>query len=237
MYYSVIKADYSNGDTVFVTIIRTVILYILIVFAVRVMGKRQISEMQPSELVITLIIADIASIPMEDNSRPMLSGIVPMLILVALEIIVSVLMMKSALLRKAVCGSPVMIIKDGILMQDEMKRLRITTEDLCVQLRESGVFSLSDVQYCIAETNGKLSVLQKPQKRNPSCEDMKLKPKDAGLDVVVINDGKYLDNSIKLVNADKQLINKILNKECCKLSEVFIMTLNQIGDYSIIRKQ
>ena len=221
----------------FVTIIRTVILYALIVFAVRIMGKRQISEMQPSELVITLIIADIASIPMEDNSRPMLSGLVPMLILVALEIIVSILMMKSSVIRKTVCGSPVMIIKDGVILQNEMKRLRITTEDLCVQLRESGVFSLSDIQYCIAETNGKLSVLQKPPKRNPSCEDLKLKTKDEGLDVVVINDGKYLNNSIDLINSDKKAVDKILKKESCKPGDVFIMTLNQAGGYSIIRKQ
>ncbi|MBR1731237.1 MAG: DUF421 domain-containing protein, partial [Ruminococcus sp.] len=158
-----------------ITIIRTIILYVLIIFAVRIMGKRQLSELQPSELVITLIIADIASIPMENNSRPLLSGIIPMLILVSLEIIVSVLMMKIPRFRKVICGSPVMIVENGKLLQNEMKRLRITTEDLCVQLRQLGVFSLGDVEYCIAETNGKLSVLQKPDKRNPTAEDMNIK--------------------------------------------------------------
>lgn len=221
----------------FITIIRTIILYILIIFAVRIMGKRQLSELQPSELVVTLIIADIASIPMEDNSRPLLSGIVPMLMLVALEIIVSVLMMKNSRFRKIICGSPVMIIKDGNLMQNEMKRLRITTEDLCVQLRQLGVFSLDDVEYCIAETNGKLSVLQKPGKRNPTADEMQIKIDDTGIETVIINDGEFLNNSIKLAQTDTANIKKILKKEKTKLSDVFIMTYNQTGDYRIIKKE
>jgi len=220
----------------FVTIIRTAVLYILIVFAVRVMGKRQLSELQPSELVITLIIADIASIPMEDNSRPLLSGIIPMFILVALEIIVSVVMMKSSRFRKVMCGSPVMIIENGKLLQNEMKRLRITTEDLCVQLRQLGVFSLDDVQYCIAETNGKLSVLQKPNKRNPSAEDMNINIEDTGIETVIINDGEFLNNSLRLAQTNVKYINKILKREKTDINDVFIMTYNQSGTYRIIKK-
>lgn len=220
----------------FITIIRTILLYALIIFAVRIMGKRQLSDLQPSELVITLIIADIASIPMEDNTRPLLSGIIPMLILVALEITVSVLMMKNSRFRKVICGSPVMIIENGKLLQNEMRRLRITTEDLCVQLRQLGVFSLDDVQYCIAETNGKLSVLQKPSKRNPSAEDMNIDIEDTGIEAVIINDGEFLNNSIKLVNTNTKHINKILNREKTTLSDVFIMTYNLSGDYRIIKK-
>lgn len=220
----------------FITIIRTVLLYVLIVFAVRVMGKRQLSELQPSELVVTLIIADIASIPMEDNSRPLLSGMVPMLILVALEIIVSVLMMKIPKFRKIVCGSPVMIIENGKLLQKEMKRLRITTEDLCVQLRQQGVFSLNDVEYCIAETNGNLSVLQKPDKRNPTAEDLDITIEDTGIETVIINDGEFLNNSLRLSNTNVNQIKKILKRENTELKDVFIMTFNQAGDYKIIKK-
>lgn len=220
----------------FVTIIRTVLLYILIIFAIRVMGKRQLSDLQPSELVITLIIADIASIPMEDNSRPLLSGIIPMLVLVALEIIVSVCMMKNSRFRKVICGSPVMIIENGKLLQNEMKRLRITTEDLCVQLRQSGVFSIEDVEYCIAETNGKLSVLQKPSKRNPTAEDMNITIQDTGIETVIINDGEFLNNSIKLVNKSTTEIKKILKNEKTNIKDIFIMTYNQNGDYRIIKK-
>ncbi len=220
----------------YITIIRTVLLYVLIVFAVRIMGKRQLSELQPSELVVTLIIADIASIPMEDNSRPLLSGMIPMLILVALEIIVSVLMMKIPKFRKVVCGSPVMIIEDGRLLQKEMKRLRITTEDLCVQLRQQGVFSLDDVEYCIAETNGNLSVLQKPNKRNPTAQDLDITIEDTGIETVIINDGEFLNNSLRLSKTNTKEIKKILKRENTELKDVFIMTYNQAGDYKIIKK-
>ncbi len=220
-----------------ITIIRTVLLYASVIIAVRLMGKRQIGDMQPSELVITLIIADIASLPMEDVSRPMLSGLIPTLVLVSCEIILSVIMMKNSKFRKVVCGSPVMIIEDGKLLQDKMKSLRITVEDLCIQLRQLGVFALEDVQYCIAETNGKISVLQKPDKRNPTAEDLGIEINDSGLEVVVISDGRFLDTSIRLCNTDAKNLNKILKKNKTTVEDVFIMTYNRSGKYNIIQKQ
>lgn len=221
----------------FVTIIRTLMLYAAITLAVRIMGKRQLSDMQPSELVVTLIIADIAAIPMEDNSISVVSGMIPMMVLVACEIIVSILMMKSTTFRKLACGNPVMLIKDGKLLQDKMRSLRMTTEDLCVQLRQSGVFSLEDVQYCIAETNGRLSVLQKPSKRNPSAEDMNITIEDNGIEVVVINDGKFLDASIELAQSTKDELNKILQKNNATVEKVFIMTFDRDKNYNIIEKE
>ena len=221
----------------FVTIIRTLMLYAAITLAVRIMGKRQLSDMQPSELVVTLIIADIAAIPMEDNSISVVSGMIPMMVLVACEIIVSILMMKSTTFRKLACGNPVMLIKDGKLLQDKMRSLRMTTEDLCVQLRQSGVFSLEDVQYCIAETNGRLSVLQKPSKRNPSAEDMNITIEDNGIEVVVINDGKFLDASIELAQSTKDELNKILQENNATVEKVFIMTFDRDKNYNIIEKE
>ena len=219
-----------------ITIIRTVILYALVIFAVRLMGKRTLSEMQTSELVITLLIADIASLPMEDVSKPMLSGIVPTLILVACEIFVSVIMMKSGRFRRLVCGNPVMVIENGVLKQDKMRSLRLTTEDLIIELRQLGVFSLEDVQYCIAETNGKLSVLQKPSKRTPTAEDMEIEIMDTGIEAVVINDGQFLDNSIKLCSTSRKELSNILQKNNTSLKDVFIMTYDKTGDYNIIKK-
>lgn len=221
----------------FVTIIRTLMLYAAITLAVRIMGKRQLSDMQPSELVVTLIIADIAAIPMEDNSISVVSGMIPMMVLVACEIIVSILMMKSTTFRKLACGNPVMLINDGKLLQDKMRSLRMTTEDLCVQLRQSGVFSLEDVQYCIAETNGRLSVLQKPSKRNPSAEDMNITIEDNGIEVVVINDGKFLDASIELAQSTKDELNKILKENNTTVEKVFIMTFDRDKNYNIIEKE
>ncbi|MEE3333935.1 MAG: DUF421 domain-containing protein [Ruminococcus sp.] len=220
-----------------VTIIRTVILYFFVIFSVRLMGKRQISDLQPSELVITLLIADIASLPMENTDKPMLSGIIPTLILVSLEIIVSVIMMKSNKFRRIVCGNPVVVIENGELNQDKMRALRMTIEDLYVQLRQLGIFSIDEVEYCIAETNGKLSVLQKPENRTPTLSDLSINTDDEGLETVVISDGEYLNNSIKLSGTSKAMIDKILNKNNKKANEVFLMTYNKKGQYKLIDKE
>lgn len=206
-----------------------------VIFAVRVMGKRQISDLQPTELVITLIISDIASIPMENSSQPLLSGVVPVLILVACEIFASLIMMKNSKFRKIICGSPVMVIEDGKILQEAMRKLRMTTEDLCIQLRQENVFSLEDVEYCIVETNGKISVLQKPEKRTPNAQELGVTIEDTGIDAVVISDGVYLDNSMKLCGFTRKRIDNILTENNVKLDEVFIMTGNKTGQYNIIR--
>lgn len=236
MYYSGCNTNIIIGDKMLITIIRTVILYVFVVFAVRLMGKRQLSDLQPSELVVTLLIADLASLPMENNDKPILAGIIPTLILVACEIIVSVFMMKNSFFRRMICGSPVMVIEDGKILREKMADLRITTEDLCVQLRQLGVFSIEDVEYCIVETNGKLSVLQKPEKRNPTAEDLNINIDDDGLEVVVINDGEFLTSSMRINNTEVKEIKNIIDRENIKLKDIFIMTYNRKGDYNIIKK-
>lgn len=218
-----------------IAIIRTLLLYVFVIFAVRIMGKRQISDLTPTELVITLIISDIAAIPMENTSQPLLSGIIPVAILIACEIVASMIMLKSSKFRKLVCGSPVMVIEDGKILQEAMRKLRMTTEDLCIQLRQQDVFSLEDVQYCIVETNGKISVLQKPEKRTPNAEELGVNIEDSGIEAVVISDGVYLDNSIELCGFTKDKIDEILVENGVSLDEVFIMTGNRTGEYNIIR--
>lgn len=225
-----------NGDLMLISIIRTVILYIFILLALRIMGKRQLSEMQTSELVITLLISDIAVIPMQNTGQPLLSGIVPILILISLEILFSVIMLKSGNFRKIVCGSPEMVIKDGKILQDQMRRLRMTTEDLCVQLRQQGIFSLEDVQYCIVETNGDVSVLEKPDKRTPSAEDLGIEIPDKGIEAVVINDSRYLSNSLELCSLTKEWVDSVLRENDITIDEVFIMTANRDKEYNIIRR-
>lgn len=220
-----------------ISVIRTVILYAFVIFAVRLMGKRQISDLQPSELVVTLVVSDVASIPMQNTSQPLISGIIPVLVLVAGEIFLSIIMMKSPKFRKLVCGSPVIVIDDGKVLQKELKRLRMTTEDLCIQLRQQDIFSLEEVEYCIVETNGKVSVLQKPQSRTPSAKDMNIQIEDNKIETVVISDGKVLDNSLKLCNKNRDDINNILTKANVKQRQIFIMTLDGIGNYSIIKKE
>ena len=219
-----------------ISIIRTIVLYAFVIFAIRIMGKRQISDMQPSELVATLIISNIASLPMQNTSQPFFSGVIPVVILVALEIITSAFMLKNSKFRRLVCGNPIVVIRDGVILQNQMRRLRLSNEDLFTQLRQQDVFNIEDIQYCIVETNGSISVLKKPEKRQPTAENLNIEIQDKKIQAVVINDGEILDNSLDLCQKDENYIYKILKKENKKVSDIFIMTLDGIGNYNIILK-
>ena len=220
-----------------ISIIRTILLYCFIIFAIRLMGKRQISDMQPSELVVTLVISDIASLPMQNTSQPLLSGIIPVIVLVALEIVTSVFMMKSKRFRRMICGSPVVVISDGKLLQKEMRRLRLTTDDLFALLRQQNIFSPEDVQYCIVETNGTVSVLEKPEKRKPTAEDFKISIPDSKLEAMVISDGILIETALPLCSQSKDSVENVLKKEKLRQSDVLIMTLDGLGNYNIILKE
>ncbi len=220
-----------------IAIVRTLILYIFIITALRLMGKRQISDMQPSELVVTLVVSDIASLPMQNTSQPLLSGMIPVMVLVGLEILTSVLMMKSRTVRKLVCGNPVVVIEDGRLLQKQMKRLRMTNSDLMEQLRQQNVFSLADVQYCIVETNGALSILEKPEKRVPNAEEAGVTIGDNKLEAVVVSDGKLLREGLSMCQKDERKVVNILSENHIPINSVFLMTMDGSGTYRIIRKE
>lgn len=220
-----------------IAIVRTLILYIFIITALRLMGKRQISDMQPSELVVTLVVSDIASLPMQNTSQPLLSGMIPVMVLVGLEILTSVLMMKSRTVRKLVCGNPVVVIEDGRLLQKQMKRLRMTNSDLMEQLRQQNVFSLNDVQYCIVETNGALSILEKPEKRVPNAEEAGVTIRENKPEAVVVSDGKLLREGLSLCQKDERKVVNILSENHIPINSVFLMTMDGSGAYRIIRKE
>lgn len=220
-----------------ISFIRTLLLYAVILSAVRLMGKRQISELQTSELVVTMLISDIAAIPMQDAGQPLLSGLLPIAVLVACEILASFLMLKSERFRKLVCGSPIVVISHGKIMQSELKRLRMTTQDLCEELRQKDVFSLGDVDYAIIETNGRMSVIKKPEKEQPSAEQLGLKPQGTGIEAVVISDGALSEEALRMVHKSRQWVLQILQKQNLSQKEVFIMTANSSGLIQIIKKE
>ncbi len=220
-----------------ISVIRTILLYIVIILAIRIMGKRQIGELQTSELVVTLLISDIAAIPMQNTEQSLLSGIVPILILIVCEIIISFLMLKRAGFRRIICGKPIVIISDGKINQSEMHRLRMSTEDLSEELRQQGVFNIEDVGFAIVETNGKLSVLKKPEKDIPTAEEFGIKTNDKGLEVVVISDGEISKYSLKICGLNRDWLFDILKKENTELNDVFLMIANGQGEYKIIEKE
>lgn len=221
----------------FISVIRTLIIYVFIIISIRLMGKRQIGDMQPSELVVTMVISDIASLPMQNTSQPLLSGIIPVMVLVSLEIIVSTLMMKSRRLHKAVCGTPVVVIEDGKLLQNQMKRLRLSADDLCARLRQQNIFSPGDVQYCIMETNGTLSVLEKPEKRIPNAQEAGIEMSDNKLETVVVNDGVPVPSALRLCGQTEKSVKNRLKHENIRIDEVFLMTMDGNGNGIIIRKE
>ncbi len=220
-----------------ISLIRTVILYILILVMVRVMGKRQISDLQTSELVVTLLISNMAVIPMQDPTLPLVSGAVPIMLLVGFEVLLSYFMTKNTKFRSFVCGRPQVVIWEGKPDRERMKLLRMTTEDLSEQLRQQGVFALSDVQYAIVETNGTLSVMKKAVKDTVTAEQMKLKDVHAEFELIVISDGELAPHSMQLCQITENQLRKILDKEKVKQKDIFIMTLTPTHQYKIIRKQ
>lgn len=155
-----IPANTTSGGIMLISLLRTIIIYAFIILAVRIMGKRQISDMQTSELVITLVISDIIAIPLQSVDQPLMSGLLPIVVLVSLEIILSIIMLKSSKFRNVICGNPMVIITDGKVLKNQLKKLRISYEDLYSLLRQQGVFDVQQVRYAIVETNGSISILK-----------------------------------------------------------------------------
>ena len=221
----------------FISMIRTVILYTVIIIAVRLMGKRQISQLQTSELVVTMLISDLAVIPMQDTGQPLFSGIIPILVLISLEIFLSLIMLKSGYIRRVVCGNPVIVIRDGKIQQQNMKELRMSIDELCEQLRQKDIFNLEEVDCAIVETNGALSVYKKAEADYIRPIDAGILPKESGPDFILVSDGKISLSSLKLCGKNENWLIKFLQKEKTSLREVFILTYNCTGKYTLIRKE
>lgn len=203
--------------------IRTVLLYALIVFSLRLMGKKQLGELQPSELVTTIMISNIATLALEDSFTPMLMGVVPILMIVCLDVIMSGIMLKSRKVRDVVSGTVKVIISDGNIDQHEMKNLRYTLDDLTEAMRQQGIFDISQVQYAIVETNGKINFFQKenPPKNPPE---------------LIIVDGELIRESLKRLRLGEGWVNQILRENNLTMSKVFMMSANCDGQYQIAEK-
>ena len=225
------------GDFMFVTLIRTVILYIFAIVSVRVMGKRQIGELQPSDLVVTLLISQIISIPIQDTDIPLVNTIIPICLLVGFEILTSVFNMKSIKFRSFMQGNPVVIINDGVLNQKLLKELRFTVDDLLESLRQKDIFDISQVQYAIVETNGQISVLLKPEHDAVTREDLNLNPEPQGYKCPVIIDGKFVSKDFHICDTDMEKLDKIIKNEKMQVKEILLMTVDSAGNHTIIRKE
>lgn len=218
------------------TIIRTVILYLAVCISVRLMGKRQIGELQPTELVITILISEIAAIPIQDNDIPLINSLIPLMLLVGFEILSSVIGIKSVRFRKMNDGNPFIIIKDGVIDQKKLKELRLTVDDLLSALRQKDVFDVSDVEYAVMETNGAVSLLLKPEKRGVTAKDLNINVKDNGFLCPVITDGRILGKHLSSSGFSRKKLDLALKNAKLSQDEVFLMTVDKNGKAQIIKK-
>ena len=218
------------------TVLRTIILYMVVTIAIRLMGKRQIGDMQPNELVITLLISEIAAIPLQDSQQPLSVGISAISVLVLIEIIISILSMKSFFIRKLLNGKSVVIIKNGVIDQQAMRDVRMTVVDLVEMLRGQNTFNIDDVAFAVLEVNGNLSVLLKKDAQTVTTKDIELNLSDDYLPLPVISDGKIIYESLKALEVQPQILYKLLKSKHTTANQVFLMTLDRNGNHTIIKK-
>lgn len=220
-----------------ITLIRTIILYVFLIIAVRIMGRRQVGELQPGELVVTILMSQIVSQPIAETDIPLVYSIIPMLTLVSLELFFSVFSMKSIKFRKLYQGTSLVIIRNGILDQQQIKRLRFTMDDIIEALRQKDVFDISDVQYAIAETDGTLSVLLKPEKRPVTNKDMEVQGPQAALPCIIISDGRVIESNFYDCEMDYKKLTKLLSNAHMKAEDIMLMTADRLGNAYIIEKE
>lgn len=218
---------------------RTLILYFILMLGLRLMGKRQIGELEPSELVLTLIISDLAAVPMQDFGIPLVNGLFPIITLLCVSMLLSFFSLKSIRFRALVCGRPTVIIRDGKVLQQNMARNRFTVDELLEQLRSQGYSDISAVKYAVLETSGQVSVL-------PYTKDSPATPKVLGLDVqddvtlpvLLINDGHVMSENLSASGYDGAWLDKQLKqRRLTSPRQVFLMTVDEVGGITCVAKE
>jgi uncharacterized membrane protein YcaP (DUF421 family) len=217
--------------------LRTGILYLVLIASVRLMGKRQVGQMEPSEFVVTMLVANLASIPMQDEGIPLFSGLVPILAVLGAELVLSTLSMSSIRLRKLLCGKPVILIENGHILQNNLRRTRITADELTGHLRLKDVLDLKTVQYAILETNGNLSVFLYPADQPATAREAGIQVKKQTLPVTVIDDGRLLRKNLPLVNKDEAWVDRVLRSHNTTQEETFLLTVDSMDQILWLPKE
>lgn len=219
-----------------IILLRSIILYIIVVSAVRLMGKRQLGELQPSELVITILISNIATLPLEDTDIPLIIGITPILALVCYEVFVSWLILRLPYFRKIMYGSSKIIISNGKINRKVLRELRLSVDDIMTAMRTQQIFDISEVQYAIVETTGSISIMKKQSKDTPTRDDIGLSPVSADPPQVVVSDGKPLPVTLKSMGYNEKFVENCAKKAGISVADIFIMTADGQGNIFIAPK-
>ena len=212
-----------------ISLLRTIILYLALILAIRLMGKRQLGQMEPTEFVVTMLIADLASVPMQDVGIPLLSGLIPILIVLSLELLLSVLVYNSSLLRRIFCGKPVILVADGKILRQNMRKTRVNPDELREYIRLQGYFDLSKIQYAILETNGNISVLPYAKYAPASAKDAQISVENESISYTVISGGVLNRENLALSGHDVLWLNKQLESHHVKIRDVYLLTAEKSG--------
>jgi len=220
-----------------ISFLRAGLIYLLLIFAIRLMGKRQIGQMEPSEFVLALLIADLAAVPMQDPAIPLLYGLMPIAVIVCIALLLSVIAYHSIGFRKLLCGKPVILIENGNLLQENFRKTRLTLDELNEHLRENSITDLSTVKYAILETNGQISAVQYAYAQPPTAEDLNISRSDPMLPVTLISNGKLIVPNLGAAGKDKTWLLKQLKQRSATISGTYLFTVDQSDSILFIRKE
>ena len=209
--------------------LRTILLYLVLLGAIRFMGKRQIGQMEASEFVVAMLVADLAAIPMQDVAIPLYAGLVPMLTVLGAELVLAGICLRSIRFRRLLCGKPVILIENGRILQNNLRRTRVTIDELMGHLREKDVLDVRTVQYAILETNGNLSVFPYPAEVAPSAKDLQIHPKERYLPITIVSDGALLDENLALSGRDGDWLRKTLGDYRATVAGTWLLTVDKTG--------
>ena len=216
---------------------RTVILYLTLIAAMRLLGKRQIGQLEPSEFVVAMLIADLAAIPMQNSGIPLLSGLVPILTVLGLELVLSGFAMSCVKFRRLMCGKPVILIENGKLIQENLRSTRITLDELTSHLRQKDVLDLKTVQFAILETDGNLSVFPFPKDAPATAKDAGIQAKAQSIPITIIEDGFFSRENLTKTGKDERWLNQVLRKHDADIASTFLLTLDHGGHVHWVGKE
>ena len=205
---------------------RTPVMYLLLIVMMRLLGKRQIGQMETSEFVVTMLVADLAAIPMQQENIPLWHGVVPILLVLGLELALSWASLRSIRLRKILCGKPVILMENGNILQKNLRKNRITLDELTEMLREKDVLDLKAVQYAILETSGNLSVFPYPKEKPASAKDAGIPVKKQYIPLTVVSDGTILTDNLKKAGKDQNWVDRVLAEKRTALKDTWLLTVD-----------
>lgn len=220
-----------------IVFLRSIVLYIIVLIVMRLMGKREIGQLQPFELAIAIMIADLAAVPMAETGIPISNGIIPILGLLVMHLIISFLNLKSMKIREILCGKPAILIYRGKIDEKVLKKERFTLNELQERLRSSNVVNLGDVEYAILETSGEVTIIQKPGKRNVIPEDLNIEPEYEGIPYDLVIDGKIMEKNLKAIGKNEKWLEKQVEKFHMRTKDALVVTIDGKNQIFCQRKE